>query len=235
MSQALHPLAEKRTAIAFATERGLSERNACRLLALHRSTLRYQAKETNEAALVAKIQAIQQVSPRFGVRRVYVRLRQQGEAINHKRVQRVMQCHGLQVKRRKSKKTIRTGTRVPQTTTHPNHVWTLDFQEDSLLNGTKMLLLNVLDEFTREWIAVVVGKRTTARVVVEALRRLFSDRGTPTFLRSDNGSAFLASEVKMLLEAVGATPFFIEPGKPWQNGRVPACAGGGKFPWSFAR
>jgi transposase InsO family protein len=228
MSAAPHPLTEKRDAVAFAKQQGLSERQACQLLALHRSTLRYQAdqaRETDETSLVEKIQAIRKVSPRFGVRRVYARLRQQGEAINHKRVQRIMQRHGLQVRRRKSKKTIRTGASIPQEATHPNHVWTLDFQEDSLLSGGKILLLNVLDEFTREWLAVVVGKEATARVVVDTLVSLFGERGKPAFLRSDNGSAFIAGEVQALLATIGATPFFIEPGKPWQNGFVESFHG----------
>jgi transposase InsO family protein len=228
MNDAPHPLAEKRVAVAFAKQQGLSERQACRLLVLHRSTLRYRAdqeQEAEEAALVERIQAIQKVSPRFGVRRVYARLRQQGEAINQKRVQRVMRRHGLQVRRRKSKKTLRTGASVPQEATHPDQVWTLDFQEDSLLGGGKMLLLNVLDEFTREWLAVVVGKQATARVVVGALVGLFGKRGRPAFLRSDNGSAFIAGEVKALLATMGATPFLIEPGKPWQNGFVESFHG----------
>jgi len=127
MNDAPHPLAEKRAALALAHAGGLSERRACLLLALPRSTARYQAQETDEAALVEKIQAIQRVSPRLGVRRVYARLRQQGEEINHKRVQRVIQRHGLQVRRHKSKKTIRTGARVPQEATRPYQVWTLDF------------------------------------------------------------------------------------------------------------
>lgn len=228
MSDAPHPLAEKRVAVTFAKEQGLSERQACQLLALHRSTLRYQADQEQadeEATLVEKIQTIQRLSPRFGVRRVHARLRQQGEAINHKRVQRVMQRHGLQVRRRKSKKTIRTGASVPQEATYPDQVWTLDFQEDSLLSGGKFLLLNVLDEFTREWLAVVVGKQATARVVVATLVGLFGERGKPAFLRSDNGSAFLAGEVQTLLATMGATPFFIEPGKPWQNGYVESFHG----------
>jgi putative transposase len=228
MSDALHPLAEKRACVAFAKQQGLSERQACQLLSLHRSTVRYRANParlTGEATLLEKIQAIQHQSPRFGVRRVHARLRQQGEAINHKRVQRVMQRHGLQVRRRKRKKTIRTGANVPQAATYPDHVWTLDFQEDSLIGGGKFLLLNVLDEFTREWLAVVVGKEATARVVVATLVGLFGERGQPAYLRSDNGSAFIAGEVQTLLARRGSRPFFIEPGKPWQNGFVESFHG----------
>ena len=225
MNDAPHPLAEKRAALALAHAGGLSERRACLLLALPRSTARYQAQETDEAALVEKIQAIQRVSPRFGVRRVYARLRQQGEQINHKRVQRVIQRHGLQVRRHKSKKTIRTGARVPQEATRPDQVWTLDFQQDSLLGGGKFLLLNVLDEFTREWLAVVVGKQATARVVVATLVGLFRERGRPAILRSDNGGAFIAGEVQTLLASEASAPFFIDPGKPWQNGFVESFQG----------
>ncbi len=223
MNGAPDPVKEKRQAINFATGQGLSQRRACRLLQINRSSARYQPRPGNEQQdqeLVGKIQEIHRKASRYGVRRVYKQLKKKGEIINHKRVQRVMHEHDLLVRRTRKHKTIRTGASVPLQAQYPNHVWTLDFQEDALLSGRKMRLLNILDEFTREWLAVAVGTGAGAKTVMAALLPLFSERGTPAFLRSDNGGEFIAKDLKVCLAAAGAVSYYIEPGKPWQNGYV---------------
>ena len=220
MNGASHPLRQKREALLFATQRGLSQRRACLLIEMNRSSARYAPQPPDEDALLEKIQAIQNEAPRYGVRRVHDRLRKKGEVVNHKRVQRVMRIHGLLIRRTRKHKTIRTGASVPMKAAYPNHVWTLDFQHDALICGRKMRLLNILDEFTREWLAVVVGTSANAKTVIATLLPLFAKRGAPAFLRSDNGSEFVAHDLKALLGTAGASSYYIDPGKPWQNGYV---------------
>ena len=228
MTSAPDPLKERKEAVRYSTGRGLSQRRSCSLVALNRSTARYQSQgiqEANDADLAQKIRAIQAELPRYGVRRVFVRLCKSGETVNHKRVQRVMHVYNLQVLRRKSKKTIRTGAQVPTKAEYPNHVWTIDFQEDALIGGRKIRLLNLLDEFTREWLAVVVGASASAKTVMQALTSLFRERGTPTYLRSDNGGEFIAGDLAALLVEAQVAAKFIDPGSPWQNGFIESFHG----------
>ena len=220
---------EKREAIHYAAARGLSQRRACSLVTLNRSTARYELRrpDADDALLVEKIKAIQTRSPRFGVRRVHNRLERSGETVNHKRVQRVMRVNGLAVKRTRRKKTIRAGAGVPCQALCPNQVWTIDFQEDALLGGRKVRLLNILDEFTRQWLAVVIVHNASARLVMRTLLPLFAKRGVPLFLRSDNGGEFIAADLRILLKGVGAGSHFIEPGSPWHTQL--RCGGAKRF------
>lgn len=236
MNSTPSPIKEKREAIHYATKCGLSERRAVSLVALNRSTARYEPHRPDDAPLVAKIKAIQTTLPRFGVRRVHNRLFRTGEIVNHKRIQRVMKQYGLIVKRTRRKKTIRTGEKAPYQALYPNQVWTIDFQEDALLGGRKVRILNILDEFTREWLAVVVGFSASAKTVMLLSPNpvkmvmgtplpLLARRGNPLYLRSDNGGEFVAEELKTLLKGVGAVSRFIEPGHPWQNGFIESFHG----------
>lgn len=217
MSEALHPLQEKRLAAARAQERGLSQRRVCQLLEIHRSSLRYQGSSKDDSDLVAQIRDIHTTKARYGVRRVTSRLRRRGKVVNHKRVERVMRVHGLQIKRTRKKKTIRTGKSVDRVATRPNEIWCIDFQQDGLISGKKLWILNVLDEFTREWLAVRVETGTSAQIVMGMLLPLFKERGVPAMLRSDNGGEFVAHDLQALLRGMGAEPYFIDPGCPWQN------------------
>ena len=133
-------------------------------------------------------------------------------------MERVWRKHGLQVPQRPKKRKIKTGRSVPCQAQRPDQVWSYDFQEDALLSGRKVRLLNILDEFTREWLSVTVGVSLTSQAVVAALRALFAARGVPSFVRSDNGPEFIAADVQSWLRESGAAPHFIDPGCPWQNG-----------------
>lgn len=231
MSGVPQPIQEKREAIHFATEQGISQRRACFLLVIGRSTARYQTQGRDDTQLVERIRAVHAKAPRFGVRRVANQLHRErerqeqkglpvAEPVNRKRIQRVMRQNGLLIRTTRRKKTIRTGASVPSQAERPNHVWTLDFQEDSLLGGRKVKILNLLDEFTREWLEVVVEASTSAALVMRTLRALFARREAPTFLRSDNGGEFIAGELKTLLKEAGVASCFIDPGSPWQNGFI---------------
>lgn len=156
--------------------------------------------------------------PRFGIRRAHALLRNSGQIINHKRVQRLWHTHGLQVLQRPKKRKIKTGRTVACLAERPNQVWSYDFQEDALLSGRKVRLLNILDEFTREWLSVTVGVSLTSQAVIAALRPLFLSRGAPSLVRSDNGPEFIAAEVQDWLRTNGSKPHYIDPGCPWQNG-----------------
>jgi putative transposase len=240
MKGASHPIQEKREAIRFAAERGISERCACELLEIGRSTVRYQAQERDDTDLIERIRAVHLKGPRFGIRRVSKQLQRErrkqekkglppAAPVNRKRLQRVMRENGLLIRTTRRKKTIRTGRPIPCKAEYPNHVWTLDFQDDALIGGREVKILNILDEFTREWLEVIVGFTTSAALVMRTLLPLFARRtvapsdvrrGTPAFLRSDNGGEFIAGELKSLLTEAGVASYFIDPGSPWQNGFI---------------
>ncbi len=122
------------------------------------------------------------------------------------------------MRQRPKKRKIRTGRSVPCQAEYPNHVWCYDFQQDGLLSGRKIRLLNILDEFTREWLSVTVGVSLTSQAVLSALKSLFAVRGVPRYIRSDNGPEFIAAEVQEWLQESGSAPHYIDPGCPWQNG-----------------
>ncbi len=185
---------------------------------LTRSTLRYMARQDKDTALAAELAQIKDKHPRFGIRRAHALLRAEGRVINHKRVERVWQKSGFQVPQRPKKRKIRTGRTVPRLAEHPNHVWSYDFQEDALVSGRKLRLLSILDEFTREWLSVTVGVSLTSQAILAALKPLFASRGTPSYIRSDNGPEFIAAEVQGWLKDSGSAPHYIDPGCPWQNG-----------------
>jgi transposase InsO family protein len=143
-------------------------------------------------------------------------------------VERLWKAAGLQVSRRRKRwkrPKVAALPSVPCVAERPNHVWSYDFIEDGLIDGRKMRILNILDEFTREWLAVKAGVSMSGRAVVSVLCPLFRERGSPAFLRSDNGGEFIAAEVVQALRAVGATPSYIAPGAPWQNGFVESFHG----------
>jgi len=226
MNSAPEPLQEKREAVAYGIARGLSERGACRLVAVHRSSTRYRAHPNDDAPLIEKLRQIKAKHPRFGVRRVHWTLKKAGEAVNHKRVQRLWKQEGLAVVgRKKKRRVLRTESSPPCRAEYPNHVWSCDFLEDALLSGRKYRLLSVLDEFTRQWLALRVGFSLGSKSVIAVLEPLFVEHGAPCFLKSDNGPEFIALELKAWLSCRGSGPLYIEPGKPWQNGHVESFGG----------
>jgi putative transposase len=204
--------------VAFALSQGVSERRACHLMGIGRSSARYQAHPRDDEPLLKRLQEIKQKQPRFGIARAHATLRAAGETLNHKRVERVWRKYSLQVRRRHKRRKIKTGHSVPGKAERPNHVWSYDFLEDALLSGRRVRILCVLDEFTREWLGTAVGMSLTSQAVIALLQGAFVEHGTPQFLRSDNGPEFIALEVKAWLEKNGSSARYIDPGCPWQNG-----------------
>ncbi len=208
----------RRGQVRFARAKGLSLRRACALLQVARSSVHYCSRmQARDKELRQQLQAIAKRHPRYGYRRAWALLRGT-QIINIKRVQRVWRALQLQVRQRMSRRRIRAGAVRLHTPTQANQVWAYDFIHDRCANGQKLKLLTVVDEWTRECLAIEVQGRITADRVIDVLRRLIEQYGAPRFLRSDNGPEFIARAVKSWVARSGIQTAYIEPGKPWQNG-----------------
>ncbi|AYO86650.1 IS3 family transposase (plasmid) [Methylobacterium brachiatum] len=203
-------------------EHGVSERFACRVLGQHRSTQRKCAVVVeDEAALTTAIVALALQYGRYGYRRITALLRRDGWTINVKRVERIWRREGLKVPARQPKRArlwLNDGSCVRLRPERPDHVWSYDFVEHRTHNGRKYRMLNVIDEFTRECLAIRVSRKLKAHDVIDVLSDLFSLRGVPGYIRSDNGPEFIAKAVQDWIVAVGSKTAYIEPGSPWENG-----------------
>jgi putative transposase len=203
-------------------ELGLTERRVCRVLGQHRSTQRkIPTSSDDEAALAADIIALALQYGRYGYRRITALLREAGWRVNKKRVERIWRQEGLKVPQKQPKRGrlwLNDGSCVRLRPEHPNHVWSYDFVEDRTHDGRKFRMLNLIDEFTRECLAIRVSRKLKAVDVIEVLSDLFILRGVPAHIRSDNGPEFVAQAVRDWVSAVGAKTAYIEPGSPWENG-----------------
>ena len=200
----------------------VSERLACRVLGQHRSTQRKTPKgRADEAALTADIVALATQYGRYGYRRITAMLQAAGWAVNVKRVERIWRLEGLKVPGKQPKKGrlwLNDGSCLRLRPERPNHVWSYDFVEDRTHDGRKLRMLNVIDEFTRECLAIRVDRKLKSTDVIDVLSDLFILRGVPGHVRSDNGPEFIAKAVREWIAAVVARTAFIEPGSPWENG-----------------
>lgn len=186
----------------------VSERRACLVLGQHRSTQRKIAKTPDdEAALTADITALALQYGRYGYRRITAMLHQAGWIVNVKRVERIWRREGLKVPHKQPKRGrlwLNDSSCIRLRPEYPNHVWSYDFVEDRTHNGRKIRMLNVIDEFTRECIAIRVERKLKAVDVIDVLSDLFILRGIPTHIRSDNGPEFIAKALREWIAAVGA-------------------------------
>ena len=203
---------------------GVPERRACRVLGQHRSTQRKPpSPPDDEAGLTADIIALATRYGRYGYRRITALLRHAGWQVNRKRVERIWRREGLKVPHkqpRKGRLWLNDGSCVRLRPERPNHVWSYDFVEDRTHNGRKYRMLNIVDEFTRECLAIRVKRRLNSIDVIDLLSDLFVLRGVPGHIRSDNGPEFVAAAVRAWVAAVGAKTAYIEPGSPWENGYI---------------
>ena len=200
----------------------VSERRACRVLGQHRSVQRRSLKpRDDEAPLTAAIIDLAGQYGRYGYRRVTALLRQDGWNINHKRVERIWRREGLKVPHKQPKRGrlwLNDGSCIRRRPEYRNHVWAYDFVQDRTHNGKAFRMLTVIDEHTRECLAIKVDRKLNSTDVVETLADLFLEKGTPDYIRSDNGSEFTAKLVREWLDRIGPDTLFIEPGSPWENG-----------------
>ena len=201
---------------------GVSERRACRALGQHRSVQRHAARpRPDEEALTAEIVALAGAYGRYGYRRITALLRRAGWRVNAKRVERIWRREGLKVPRKQPKRGrlwLNDGSCVRLRPERPNHVWAYDFVQDRTRDGKVLRMLVVVDEFTRECLAIRVERRLGSDEVLEVLAGLFVARGAPEHVRSDNGPEFAATAVRAWLARLGVGALFIEPGSPWENG-----------------
>jgi putative transposase len=199
----------------------LSQRRVCKALGVTRSLVRYQARlPEKDRELVSKMLELAREHPRYGYRRVAALLRADGWRVNNKRVRRLWRQQGLKIPKKVKKKhrlghdgngcTRRRATRM-------NEVWSYDFLFDQTADGRPLKILPIVDEFTRECLVMLVGRRLGAKEVIKALAKAAAERGMPEHLRSDNGPEFIAKEVRRWLAEVETATLYIEPGSPWEN------------------
>lgn len=207
----------------------VSQRRACRVLGQPRSTQRRAPHvPDDEPRLVARMVELACEYGRYGYRRVTALLRAEGFAANHKRVERLWRREGLKVpakQPRRGRLWLNDGSCVRLRPERKDHVWSDDFVQARTRDGRAFRMLTVIDEYTRECLAIDVARRLGSDDVLERLTDLFVRRGVPGHIRSDNGPEFTAKAVRGWLDRVGVRALFIEPGSPWENGYIESFNG----------
>lgn len=222
--------ARRREAVALAQRTcAVSERRACRSINQPRSTQRYAPRVADdEAKLVKHMHVLVRLHPRYGYRRIRALLRQDGWRMNLKRVHRLWRREGFKVPRRQHKKR-RLGHAgngiLRHRPEHKNHVWTWDFIHDRDERGRPMKWFSLVDEYTRECLALEVERGLTSRAVIDIVAQVVLIRGAPRYIRSDNGPEFIAMAIRSYLEAAKIGTLYIAPGSPWENGYVESLHG----------
>lgn len=202
----------------------MSQRRACKVVGQPRATQRHTSQpDAEEARLRERLNAFSRQRPRAGYRTACGQFRQEGLRVNSKRVQRLWREEGLKVPRQQCKKrrlgTSENGSQR-RVATQPNEVWSYDFVSDQTTGGRRLKFLCVVDEFTRECLALEVRRSFRAKDVIAVLASLIAQRGVPAHLRSDNGPEFVAKVVPAWLKEKAIGPLYIAPGSPWENAYV---------------
>jgi putative transposase len=204
---------------------GVSHRQACKAVQLPRSTQCYQLKPKEDGAVVEVLQTLVDKHPAIGFWSCYYRIRKQGHEWNHKRVYRVYTGLQLNIRRRCKK---RIPARVKQALSQPernNQVWSIDFMSDSLWDGRKFRLLNIMDDYNRELLAIEADTCMPTIRLIRELERLKETRGLPDMIRVDNGPEFISKELDNWCKKEKIHLHFIQPGKPMQNAFIERCNG----------
>ena len=203
----------------------MSERRACKAIGHCRMTIRYRTRRADDAGLRQRMKALAHERRRFGYRRLHVLLRREGYAINHKRLFRLYREEKLAVRRRGGRKRA-IGTRAPMAIpTAPNERWSLDFVSDQLTDGRRFRILTVVDDCTRECLALVADTSLSGVRVARELDRLLRERGKPTMVVSDNGTELTSNAILKWADRACVAWHYIAPGKPMQNGFVESFNG----------
>ena len=202
----------------------VSERRACAVTGQQRTTQRYTPRvASDEDALLEELQRLVKDNPRGGCRYITMLLQRRGWRINYKRVHRLWKREGYRVPRKpRKKKAIGVDANAcdKRQAVAPNDVWTWDFIHDRTTNGRALKFLVVVDEYTRECLALEASRSIKSKDVLDGLSRLVGERGAPKHIRSDNGSEFIAQSIQQWMTDVGIEALYIAPGAPWQNGYV---------------
>ena len=205
--------------VRFAMSRGHSQRRSCELIGVPRSVLTYERRmPKKDAPVLEAMKRLAEQYPRYGYRRIRIFLRREGHEMSWERAYRLWRLAGLQLPKKRSRKRAAASRPRPQAPTGPNSVWAYDFVYDACANGQQIKCLTVIDEFTRECLAIDVAGGIRSKRVIEVLSQLVSVRGAPRYLRSDNGPEFVSHRILEWIEASGIGSALSDPGKPWQNG-----------------
>jgi transposase InsO family protein len=207
----------------------VSERRACKVVEQPVSTQRHvPVGKGDEKALTARIIELATQYGRYGYRRITALLCNEGWIVNHKRVERIWRREGLKVPKKQSKRKrlwLDESSCVRLRPRYRNHVWSYDFVMTRTHDGRTVKILTLMDEYSRECLALKVGRNLTSQDVIEQLATLFIVRGLPEHIRSDNGPEFTAKAVRHWLQKLGVQTLFIEPGSPWENGYIESFNG----------
>lgn len=207
----------------------VSERRVCRVIGQPRSTQRDRAiVKDDEGCLRSEIIRLASRYGRYGYRQITGLLKGKGFRVNHKRVERIWREEGLKVPNkqpRRGRLWLNDGSCVRLRPTHRNHVWAYDFVAERTHDGRPIKMLTVIDEYSRECLAIVVERRLQSDDVLSCLAELFVRHGPPGHIRPANGSEFTAKVVRHWLKRLGVQTLFIEPGSPWENGYIESFNG----------
>lgn len=217
-------MSTRRDVALLMAEHRLSERHACRLLELDRSTYRYEARPDGNRQLREELVALARQKPRYGYRRLWAILTRRSWEVNVKRIYRLYRQEGLMVRRLKRKRVTRERS-VEMLLSAPNQEWALDFVSDALASGRGVRALTVVDSYTRECPVIEVGSGICSRQVTRTLERIIAQRGKPKSLRCDNGPEFTSRHFLAWCEEQGIAVIHIQPGKPMQNGHIESFNG----------
>ncbi|BEH60953.1 IS3-like element IS407 family transposase [Burkholderia pseudomallei] len=209
----------RRQQVTYAKARGLSERRACALMSVARSALHYESTlAVRDAPVLAAMSILSAQYPRYGYRRIQIFLERQGHLMSADRAWRLWRLAGLQVPRKRPRRRVSVQRPRPQPATAARHVWAYDFVFDACANGQQLKCLTVIDEYTRECLAIDVAGSIRSGRVIEVLSQLVSLHGAPRYLRSDNGPEFVSRATLKWAAQNGMDMALSDPGKPWQNG-----------------
>jgi putative transposase len=207
----------------------VSVRRACKVLSQARATQRRKPHiPSDEEQLRTRIVELATRYGRYGYRRIVALLKQGGWKVNHKRVERIWRQEGLKVPKRQPKRGrlwLNDGSCIRLRPEHKDHVWSYDFMVDRTADSRAFRILTIIDEYTRECLAVLVDRRITSQYVIDKLFQLFVFRGVPEHIRSDNGPEFTARAIRNWLNRLGVKTLFIEKGSPWENGYIESFNG----------
>ena len=188
-------------------------------MSVARSTLRYESRLVKrDAPVVAVMRELSDQYPRYGYRRIQVFLARRGHVMSADRTHRLWRLHGLQVPRKRPRRRVATHRPRPLAPIGANQVWAYDFLFDACANGQQLKCLTVIDEYTRECLAIDVAGSIRSTRVIEVLSKLVSVHGAPKYLRSDNGPEFISRAILRWVTEANIDTAYIDPGKPWQNG-----------------
>jgi len=219
------PAAKPKAVAHLCDEYQVSQRRACNVLRVDRSMVRYQPVRIDDAELRAAIKRVSRERRRFGYRRIHVMVEREGHMVNHKKLRRIYREEKLQVRRRGGRKRA-LGTRKPMMLPDgPNQRWSLDFVSDAFTDGRRFRILTVVDDCTRENLALAADTSLSGLRVTRELDRVVAERGLPGTIVSDNGTEFTSMAILRWVQGTGIDWHYIAPGKPTQNAFIESFNG----------